>query len=89
MGIKSANAAMTKLEQNSGVKYVEFNSVREVFLDQKVNGNKRYLRRLVEQRPYGIKIVLQDMDFLESKFAGVPPGSSKVCGVDTGYDNTN
>jgi len=86
VAIDAAETVMTKLEQNDGVKYVEFDSLQEVFLDHKVSGDQRYLRRLSEEQPYGIEMVLQDMTFWQSKFQEVPTGASKVCVVDTGYD---
>merc|ERR1712176_859781 len=43
---------------------------------------------LAEEEPYGIEMVLEDVDWWEDKFANSPPtGSSKVCVVDTGYGN--
>merc|ERR1711983_89770 len=44
-------------------------------------------RELAEEEPYGIGMVLQDVAWWEEKFASTPPGSSKVCVVDTGYGN--
>merc|ERR1712176_1064155 len=43
---------------------------------------------LAEEEPYGIEMVLEDVDWWKSKFASSPPtGSAKVCVVDTGYGN--
>merc|ERR1712176_572555 len=45
-------------------------------------------RELAEEEPYGIEMVLEDVDWWKSKFASSPPtGSAKVCVVDTGYGN--
>merc|ERR1712207_67034 len=45
-------------------------------------------RELVEEEPYGLGMVLEDVAWWEDKFANSPPtGSSKVCVVDTGYGN--
>merc|ERR1712157_129412 len=45
-------------------------------------------RELAEEGPYGIGMVLEDVDWWKSKFASSPPtGSVKVCVVDTGYGN--
>jgi len=45
-------------------------------------------RSLAEEQPYGIDMVLQDVEWWKQKFNDDPPtGSSKVCVVDTGYDN--
>merc|ERR1719278_1274057 len=43
---------------------------------------------LAEEEPYGIEMVLEDVDWWKSKFESSPPtGSAKVCVVDTGYGN--
>merc|ERR1719410_29692 len=45
-------------------------------------------RELAEDEPYGIGMVLEDVDWWKQKFDSSPPsGSSKVCVVDTGYGN--
>merc|ERR1719410_1559466 len=45
-------------------------------------------RELAEDEPYGIGMVLEDVDWWKAKFDESPPtGSSKVCVVDTGYGN--
>merc|ERR1719410_1681379 len=45
-------------------------------------------RELAEEEPYGIGMVLEDVDWWKEKFDSSPPsGSSKVCVVDTGYGN--
>lgn len=45
-------------------------------------------RELAEEEPYGIGMVLEDVEWWKAKFASDPPaGSSKVCVVDTGYGN--
>ena len=42
----------------------------------------------VEEDPYGIEMVLENVTWWEEKFAEGPrPGSAKVCVVDTGYGN--
>merc|ERR1712157_645240 len=43
-----------------------------------------YVRNLAEDTPFGIPIVLEDMNFW--KELGAPSGSIKVCVADTGYD---
>ena len=43
----------------------------------------RHGRKLPEEKPYGIDMVLQDPDFWEG--LGNPSGSIKVCVADTGY----
>merc|ERR1711971_913617 len=45
-------------------------------------------RQLAEEEPYGIGMVLEDVEWWKGKFETSPPtGSSKVCVVDTGYGN--
>merc|ERR1711902_372880 len=45
-------------------------------------------RELAEEEPYGIEMVLEDVDWWKTKFESSPPtGSAKVCVVDTGYGN--
>merc|ERR1712157_700387 len=43
-----------------------------------------YVRNLAEDTPFGIPMVLEDMNFW--KELGAPSGSIKVCVADTGYD---
>merc|ERR1712157_252499 len=48
-------------------------------------GNKeRHLRKLAEETPYGIPMVLQDVNFWHG--LEEPTGTIKVCVADTGYD---
>jgi len=60
--------------------------IKSVIVDEKmyVVGEKEgNLRNLAEEKPYGIDMVLQDMEFWET--LGEPSGSIKVCVADTGY----
>jgi len=85
--IASADAVMTKLEQNSGVQRVEFDEGVSV-PPHEADGDQRRLRRLAEDVPYGIGMVLEDVEWWEAMFVIAPPtGSTKLCVVDTGYDN--
>merc|ERR1719471_2376950 len=43
-----------------------------------------HIRKLAEETPFGIPMVLEDMDFWKS--LDTPSGSIKVCVADTGYD---
>jgi len=49
-----------------------------------LEGSSNLRRNLAESTPYGIPMVLQDMNFWGS--LGAPSGSIKVCVADTGYD---
>merc|ERR1719264_554251 len=85
--IDSANliaATMTKkdvklLEQNENIERIE-----EDYKVFALGEKNSHIRKLAEETPYGIPMVLEDMDFW--KGLGEPSGSIKVCVADTGYD---
>merc|ERR1719463_471557 len=67
------------LRENPGIK-----SIEEDFTLYAVDDTAGHIRKLTEETPYGIPMVLEDMDFW--KGLGAPSGSIKVCVADTGYD---
>jgi len=82
-GIIAGNVSpetMEALEKNPSMKVERDHKVWA--LEENHVGNLR--RRLNENEPYGIPMVLQDMDFWSK--LGEPSGSIKVCVADTGYD---
>merc|ERR1719464_1813 len=70
---------MQFLSQNPNIERVELDS--KVYALEDTAG---YVRNLAEDTPYGIPMVLEDIDFW--KGLGAPSGSIKVCVADTGYD---
>merc|ERR1740121_29215 len=81
-GIIGATVSMDELEdlkKNRNVEYVEIDYPQYVLDD-----TAGYVRKLAEETPYGIPMVLEDMDFW--KKLDPPTGSIKVCVADTGYD---
>merc|ERR1712241_1057268 len=70
---------MEYLAQRRDVKHIEIDT--KVYALEDTDG---HFRRLSEETPYGIPMVLEDMDFW--KGLGAPSGSIKVCVADTGYD---
>merc|ERR1712241_1504145 len=70
---------MEYLAQRRDVKHIEIDT--KVYALEDTAG---HVRRLSEETPYGIPMVLEDMDFW--KGLGAPSGSIKVCVADTGYD---
>merc|ERR1719464_1035789 len=70
---------MQFLSQNPNIERVELDS-KVYALDDRAG----YVRKLAEETPYGIPMVLEDMDFW--KGLGAPSGSIKVCVADTGMD---
>ena len=85
-----ADAVITELEANEHVKFVELDEKVEVppheQLQTPLPGSSAE-RRLAEEVPYGIDMVLEDRDWWRT-IEG-PSGSSKICVVDTGYDVTH
>jgi len=81
-GIKPATVSKRDLQQleRSGIIY-EFDS--KVFVLGHPD-SASHLRKLAEETPYGIPMVLENMDFWNGLDA--PDGSIKVCVADTGYD---
>jgi len=69
------------LKQNPDVVSVEVDETLHVLGERDPVGN---LRKLAEEVPYGISMVLQDVAFFNG--LGTPAGSIKVCVADTGYD---
>merc|ERR1712176_1364947 len=67
------------LRENPGIKYIEEDSTLYA-----VDDTAGHIRKLAEDTPYGIPMVLEDMDFWKGLDA--PSGSIKVCVADTGYD---
>merc|ERR1712176_1550147 len=81
-GIISATLTKKEIEmlrENPGIKYIEEDETLYA-----VDDTAGYIRKLAEDTPYGIPMVLEDMDFW--KGLGEPSGSIKVCVADTGYD---
>jgi len=81
-GIIGATVSMDEFEdlkKNSNVEMVEID-YPQYALDDRAG----YVRKLAEETPYGIPMVLEDMDFW--KGLGAPSGSIKVCVADTGMD---
>merc|ERR1719336_456423 len=70
---------MEYLAQRRDVKHIEIDT-KVYALGERTN----HIRKLVEDTPYGIPMVLEDMDFW--KGLGAPSGSIKVCVADTGMD---
>jgi len=68
------------LKQNPDVVSVEVDETLHVLGERDPVGN---LRKLAEEVPYGISMVLQDVAFFNG--LGTPAGSIKVCVADTGY----
>merc|ERR1712039_772215 len=81
-GIIGATVSMDEFEdlkKNRNVESVEIDYPQYV-----LDGTAGYVRKLAEETPYGIPMVLEDMDFW--KKLDPPTGSIKVCVADTGYD---
>ena len=86
--VARAAAVVAQLEADKDIKYVEFDSRVEALPDRQVDDDGGRARRLAEAEPYGIEMVLENVTWWQEKFAeGPPPGSAKVCVVDTGYGN--
>lgn len=94
MEVKShgiAGGTMTKGAYESMVNdsesnfYVELDEEKLYALEEDHITNLR--RRLAENTPYGINMVLQDKNFWSN--LGDPSGTIKVCVADTGYDITH
>jgi subtilisin family serine protease len=81
VGMRLSAKELEELENDSNVESVEDDP--QVYVSELVRS-----RQLAEEEPYGIGMVLEDVEWWEDKFANSPPtGSSKVCVVDTGYGN--
>jgi len=80
--VEDAAAAMEQLQADEHVRYAEFDE--RVMVPPHEDHGDGGGRRLQEQQPYGIGMVLEDVDFWKN--LPPPTGSSKVCVVDTGYD---
>merc|ERR1712174_136672 len=81
-GIISATLTKEEIEtlrENPGIKYIEEDETLYA-----VDDTAGHIRKLAESAPYGIPMVLEDMDFWKN--LGTPSGSIKVCVADTGYD---
>merc|ERR1719412_2851579 len=81
-GIIGATVSMDELEdlkKNHNVEHVEID-----YPQYALDDTAGYVRKLAEETPYGINMVLEDMDFW--KKLDPPTGSIKVCVADTGYD---
>merc|ERR1719278_1674315 len=70
---------MEYLAQHPDIKSIELDTMMHALED-----TAGHIRKLAEETPYGIPMVLEDMDFW--KGLGAPSGSIKVCVADTGYD---
>merc|ERR1740129_1010380 len=70
---------MEYLAQRRDIKHIEIDYPQYALED-----TAGHVRKLAEETPYGIPMVLEDMDFW--KGLGAPSGSIKVCVADTGYD---
>merc|ERR1712176_799587 len=81
MGMELTKNQIEILKQNENIEAVEPDEM--MYATELLRS-----RQLVEEEPYGIGMVLEDVAWWEDKFANSPPtGSSKVCVVDTGYGN--
>merc|ERR1712157_370512 len=81
LGMELTKEEIEILKQNKNIENVEPD--RKVYATELLRS-----RELEEEEPYGIGMVLEDLDWWKAKFASSPPtGSSKVCVVDTGYGN--
>jgi len=68
-----------KLKQKDYIERIEPDTTVYAFED-----TAEYVRKLAEETPYGIEMVLQDMTFWNN--LSPPSGTIKVCVADTGYD---
>jgi len=78
-GLTVTKKQMEELARDPDFKYVEYDHNVSV-----VGDTTGHLRKLAEETPYGIDMVLQDMAFWNN--LEEPSGSIKVCVADTGYD---
>jgi len=81
-GIIGATVSMDEFEDLKKNRNVE--SVEIDYPQYALDDRAGYVRKLAEETPYGIPMVLEDMDFW--KGLGAPSGSIKVCVADTGMD---
>merc|ERR1711971_117802 len=80
-GMKLTKKEIEMLENDPNVESIEPDST--VYATELVRS-----RQLAEEEPYGIGMVLEDVEWWKGKFDSSPPsGLSKVCVVDTGYGN--
>jgi len=79
IGARVTKKEMEELKSDPNVERVEVDQKAHVL--GKPTG---HVRKLAEDTPYGIPMVLEDMDFWKS--LDTPSGSIKVCVADTGYD---
>ena len=87
MQIKRAGILGTTITKKDIQYFEQHPDIERIEVDQTLYalGNKeRHLRKLAEETPYGIPMVLQDMNFWNS--LEEPTGTIKVCVADTGYD---
>jgi len=79
IGARVTKKEMEELKSDPNVERVEVDQKAHVL--GKPTG---HVRKLAEDTPYGIPMVLEDMNFWKS--LDTPSGSIKVCVADTGYD---
>jgi len=87
MQINRAGILGTTITKKDIQYFEEHPDIERIELDQTLHalGNPgSHLRKLTEETPYGIPMVLQDIDFWNS--LEEPAGTIKVCVADTGYD---
>merc|ERR1712194_985912 len=87
MEIKRAGILGTTITKKDIQYFEQHPDIERIEVDQTLYalGNKeRHLRKLAEETPYGIPMVLQDVNFWNS--LEEPTGTIKVCVADTGYD---
>jgi len=77
-GVTMTKAQAAILSEREDIERVEYDQEVSVVRDE-------YVRKLAEDTPYGIDMVLQDMTFWKEDLEE-PSGSIKVCVADTGYD---
>jgi len=82
-GIVAGSMTKKQYEDISNDEYSPW-SIEEDGYVGALEGSSNLRRNLAESTPYGIPMVLQDMNFWNN--LGAPSGSIKVCVADTGYD---
>merc|ERR1712084_208201 len=82
-GIVAGSMTWEQYEDIMGDEYSPW-SIEEDGYVGALEGSSNLRRNLAESTPYGIPMVLQDMNFWNN--LGAPSGSIKVCVADTGYD---
>merc|ERR1712157_74616 len=85
LGMELTKAQIETLRKNKDIQTIEPDF--ELYATELLR-SRELANVLAEEEPYGIEMVLEDVDWWKSKFESSPPtGSAKVCVVDTGYGN--